>query len=288
MSASRRDTTVVILLVVGLLAALAGVIVDLGPPRGDGVLLVATDANGAFTFARLSSGNGAVLREQGTTRLVRLHDGAPLRHWAQHARVDRDEKRGIDLAVGKDLVRVNDAGHGELRIAGDALHARVRLDGMAATCPPRLGAVTGQIAAGTEGTLVRGPGIVQRTRAHRRRATDALWVLGTHRAFGVDPGSDCAAWAVDGDDGAMFPAVTPPRKRGDQVEVGPWSVTVETLGTSAPLDPLAHLSAGERMLGRWLSAPPARLHRGRVRVSGPGGVEELLPALLLVHDGAAR
>ena len=288
MSAARRDAAVGLVLVVGLLVALTGVLVDLGEPRGDGILLVATDANGAFTFARLSSGNGAVLREQGTTRLLRLHDGPPLQHWAQHARVDRDEQRGIDLAVGKDLVRMNEVGNGELRIAGDALQARMRLDGMAATCPPRRGVVTGQIAAGTEGTLVQGTGIVQRTRAHRRSATDALWVLGTHRAFGVDPGSECAAWAVDGDAGDTFPTVTPPRKQGDQVEVGPWRFTVETLGTSAPLDPLAHLSVAERLLARWWVGPPGRLHRGRVRVSGPGGVDELLPALLLVHDRAAR
>lgn len=288
MNASKRDAAVGLVLVVGLLVALASVLVRLGPPRGDGVMLVATDSNGAFTFARLSSGNGAVLREQGTTRLLRLHDGAPLHHWAQHARVDRDEQRGIELAVGKDLVRLNEDGQGELRIAGDALQARVRLDGMAATCPPKLGAMTGQIAAGTEGTLVRGPGIVQRTRAHQRRATDALWVLGTHRAFGVDPASDCAAWAVDGDAGATFPAVTPPRTRGDHVQLGPWTLTLETLGTSAPLDPLGHLSVAERLLGQWRVGPPARLHRGRVRVSGPTGGNELLPALLLVHERAPR
>ncbi len=288
MNASRRDGAVGAVLVLGLLVALASVLLNLDVPRSEGMLLVATDANGAFTFARLSRGNGAVLREQGTTRLVRLHDGAPLAHWAQHARADSDAHRGIALTTGKDLVRLDNKGNGELRIAGDALQARVRLEGMAATCPPRPGTVTGQLAAGTEGTLVRGPAVLQRTARSGPRVDDALWVLGTHRAFGVTPGSGCAAWAVVGESGKTFPAVTAPRSKGDHVQVGPWRLTVESLGSSAPLDPLAHLSVAERMLGRWLLGPAARLHRGRVRVSGPDGADELLPALLLVHERAAR
>jgi hypothetical protein len=280
LSDDRRDVRLLTGLLLGLGLTLLAVTLRLGAPEREGVSLLVADG-GASTWARLSRGNGGVLEGQVTTRLVRLGAGAPQAHRAQRPPAPA---AGEGLEAGPDAFTPDGSGDWELRVGGDSLRARLRVRGASTECPPRPGWAAGAITGEGEGATVQGPAIVLRSASRFASSPEALWLVGTEATAGVDPAGACPAWARLGGESWSGAALPPPLRRGDSAQLGPFRLELLGREGAAPMDPLAQLSAFERLLARPFVGPPAQLVRVRARLTLGGEARDLAGMLLVRAD----
>ncbi len=279
------------LLVGALVLSGCVLVLRLGLPTRDAVVLVGANDDGSVVFVRLSEANTGLVDRQVTTRLALLPaEGVPVEHRAMHA--PSGVSLGADgvVAAPDALTRVT-AGAWELRVGGDAAHARLNVTASAPStaCPPPSGALRGTVQYGAEGLLVDGAAGIVHTRVQGRANDGALWVIARGVWIGVDANAThCPAWALHGGTRWSGPAPSLPERIGEAVVVGPYRVTLEAWSPALTLDPLVHVSVPERWLGRLAGLQQSSLRRVRVRVVGPdlpaGGVPR--PGILLDRAAA--
>ncbi len=279
------------LLVGLLLAAACALVVRLGLPTREAVLLVGANDDGSVIFARLAEANTGLVDRQVTTRLALLPaEGVPVEHRAMHApAATRLGPDGV-VAAPDALVRAQGTDGWELRVGGEAAQARLSVAARepATACPPPAGALRGTVQYGGEGLLLDGAGGVVRTRARGRADEGALWVIARGVWIGVDTvASDCPAWAVHDDTRWTGAAPSLPERVGEAMVVGPYRVTLEAWTPALTLDPLGHVTAPERWIGRLGGIQVSALRRVRVRVAGPDLPEGGVPRPGILLDRAA-
>jgi hypothetical protein len=268
------------------LAARAAMVVV--PPEREAWSVVAVGVNTDVLLARLSVGNTGFYADQLSTRLLLLRQaGQTLEH---HAMYGPTTLRADGVASGPDAL-VSTAGAWTLRIGGDAAQVRARIDGAATECPPTAGDLTGTLGTSPAGTttafeggeILRGTAVVVRTRAVGRIEEQALYVLGNGVALGIDPRSDCPAWARIGSQ--TWSGEAPPlsgRETG-RASLGPWEVTWRGTAAARDTDAMGHVSAWERLLALAVGwpAPTLKAIRVGVRIRGQGFDEPRTGVLLV-------
>jgi hypothetical protein len=233
---------------------------------------VVVDDDAAALVARLSVTNTSLLDRQLHTRLTVVAPGYPP---LQHHALRGPATLGRDGVVQEPdaLSRAGDAW--ELRVGGEGLGARVRLDGADTSCPPRPGAARGIVQPdgdASAGRIVDGRGVIVRSHSTWDERGAALYVMGPGFAAGVDPLAACPAWVRAGEAAWAGEAAEVVAEPGRQVQLGDWTLTVRALGERAVEEPLGHLLPPERALARLFRMAPAQveIRRVQVTVAGPG------------------
>ena len=273
----------------GLIVSACVLALRLGLPTRDALLLVGANDDGSVIFARMSEANTGLVDGQVTTRLALLPaEGVPVEHRAMHA--PTDAPLGPDGVVAAPDALTRGASGWELRVGGDAAQARLTVAATqpAAACPPPAGSLRGTVQYGGEGLLLDGAGGVVRTQARGRAEEGALWIIARGVWIGVDTLSvACPAWAVHGETRWTGSAPSLPARIGEGIVVGPYRVTLEAWTPALTLEPLGHVTAPERWMGRLAGLRAASLRRVRVRVAGPDLPEGGVPRPGLLLDRAA-
>ena len=267
-----------------------GLAVRLGAPVRDAWILVAAHADGGVAALRMSAANTGLLDPTTTVRLAFLPaDGAPLQHRATRLATAHDED---GIAAPPDSSRRTKDGW-EAVIGGNGLQARLTLRDAGrspARCAVTLGRVAGAIEDGQAGQAFDGSGMVVRTRARFGARASALYAVGPTLAVAMDPLGACPAFvrgAAVTWDGAVPGA--PPERPGESVVLGPVRIVLEARTDALALEPLDHVTAPERWLGRMAGLRPTFVRRARVRVRGPMLPEDgTTLAALLYARGDAR
>jgi hypothetical protein len=285
--ADPRDAWVAAGLIGALLLVTVGLAVRLGAPVREAWLLVAAHADGGVATMRLSVANTGMVDPTTSVRLAYLPaDGTPLEHRATRLPTSRDED---GVLAPPDALRRHGAAW-DAHIGGDGLQVRLTLrpdaDG---PCPVTLGRVAGVIQDGDAGQAFDGHGLVVRTRARFGARSTALYAVGPTLALGLDPHGTCPAF-VRGPNLRWEgpPPGAAPERTGESAVLGPVRVTLEARTDALVLEPLDHVTAPERWLGRLAGLRPTFVRRARVRVRGPMLPEDgiTVPAVLYARSDA--
>ncbi|MEN9785672.1 MAG: hypothetical protein RLZZ299_936 [Pseudomonadota bacterium] len=287
--ADARDAWIAAGGVGALVLVTLGLALRLGAPVREASVLIAANADGGVATLRVSTANTGLVDPVATVRLAFLPaDAPPLAHRATRlpTRVDED-----GVAAPPDSLR-REGNTWSATIGGEGLQARLTLRAAGDDprgCPVALGPIAGTIEDGRAGQTFDGSALIVRTRARFGARATALYAVGPTLALGLDPHGTCPAFVRGSGVAWTGPAPgAPPERPGESAVLGPVRITVEARTDAVALEPLDHVTAPERWLGRLAGLRPTFVRRARVRVRGPTLPEDgvALPAVLYARGDA--
>ncbi len=284
MTPEGSDRALAAVAVTALALASAWALWAVGAPRRDSWWVIGADTDLSVVVARITTGNTNVLAGQAETRVTVLPTGgSPIEHRAVHA-------RGASTAAGAfaEPDRITAVPEGwELRVGGAGLGARLSVLGAAPGCPATAGALAGTVSDPADGRLLSGGAVVVRT-VGPAGAGAALYVVGPRFAAAIDPAAlACPAWVWTPDTTWTGDAPPAPRRHGDSVTLGAWTLTLDVLDAPVEQPGVAHLLPVERTVAAVFGGSAGvTLRRAVVGVRGREGARALAGVSIVRQRGS--